>query len=265
MKPVAFALILSALPATAQESVDPKTELQAIVVHLQKIEAAMKIIEAMPDSADKTALNDGLQSALQVVAACNASAEKMRAAAGPEFTVGDQIDGLTLLRGRKFDKVTITALDAAAVTVSHPGGIIRILISDLSPEWQARFAYDPAAAAVAVASYEARQAPVRAAAAQRAAANQERVMSQTVDMAITPEVTAKIQAAAREKWAGDFSMQKYEIEKQSEAYLSLIRMKKVGDVPADVIQAAFDKWGDDFNMVVYEIEKQMTSRRSLVK
>ncbi len=48
-----------------------------------------------------------------------------------------------------YQQVQVLSISAHSVMIKHAGGMASIRLRDLSPEWQARFGYDPAAEAVA--------------------------------------------------------------------------------------------------------------------
>lgn len=59
-------------------------------------------------------------------------------------------------------------------------------------------------------------------------------------------------AEALKKWGDDYSMVKYEIEKQTAAYDWVIKYVKY----PDILKRAKQKWGNDYAMIKYEYEKQ---------
>jgi len=70
-----------------------------------------------------------------------------------------------------------------------------------------------------------------------------------------------IRAAAAVKWAANFDMQQFEIEKQAKAYTQIAAyQREVPGLPKaesdTIINAAQLKWKTNYDMVVYEIEKQ---------
>lgn len=85
----------------------------------------------------------------------------------------------------------------------------------------------------------------------------------------TIEWSKEVKAKAAKKWPNDFSMQQFEIEKQTEAFMSMARYIKDGipNIPQEqgtsIINGAVQKWNDDYDMVVYEIEKQAKAYKEL--
>jgi hypothetical protein len=78
-------------------------------------------------------------------------------AAEPAFGPGSKIESLTV-GTTTYRQVQVRSVNARTVMITHAGGMASIHLHDLSPEWQARFLYDPAAEAAAEES--ARNAPV---------------------------------------------------------------------------------------------------------
>ncbi|MBN1689929.1 MAG: hypothetical protein JW901_02775 [Dehalococcoidia bacterium] len=68
-----------------------------------------------------------------------------------------------------------------------------------------------------------------------------------------------ILAKAKRKWGDDYSMVKYEYEKQSEAYEWIISQTAY----PQIMEKAKQKWDDDYSMVKYEYEKQVKAYKSL--
>jgi hypothetical protein len=79
------------------------------------------------------------------------------------------------VNGKEFHNVTVTKVEADTVSIMYDGGIGRVNLSDLSPELQKKFKYDPQAAAEAQAqaASKARASDTIAAAAVRANAARE--------------------------------------------------------------------------------------------
>jgi len=71
------------------------------------------------------------------------------------------------------------------------------------------------------------------------------------------EVKNKIKENAKEKWEDDYRMQKYEVNKQTEAFEQMITITVQNDDVETILTNAFSEWGNDFNMVRYEYNKQM--------
>jgi hypothetical protein len=81
------------------------------------------------------------------------------------------------------------------------------------------------------------------------------------------DVSLSIRANAEKKWPGDFDMQKYEVDKQTEAYNWVVTTSSATGVPQRVFEQikaqALDKWPDDYDMQKYEIEKQVKAYTDL--
>jgi len=65
-------------------------------------------------------------------------------AAAEEFATGARIDSLAV-GSTTYHQVQVRSVNARTVMITHRGGMASIPLRELSPEWQARFHYDPAA------------------------------------------------------------------------------------------------------------------------
>lgn len=65
-------------------------------------------------------------------------------AVAQEFADGARIDSLPV-GSTTYHQVQVLSVNARTVMITHRGGMASIPLRDLSPEWQARFHYDPAA------------------------------------------------------------------------------------------------------------------------
>lgn len=68
-----------------------------------------------------------------------------------------------------------------------------------------------------------------------------------------------LKAEAMKKWKDDYSMVKYELEKQTEAYDWVVKQTE----NLDIMKKAKAKWGNDYSMVKYEYEKQVEAFKAL--
>ncbi|HUS60136.1 MAG TPA: hypothetical protein VMX76_02020 [Nevskiaceae bacterium] len=86
-------------------------------------------------------------------------------------------------------------------------------------------------------------------------------LQQTGADLLPPREEAKgiVKAKAESKWEDDYSMVKYEIDKQMEAYDWLAKQ----NTHLDIMKRAKQKWEDDYSMVKYEYEKQVEAYESL--
>lgn len=75
------------------------------------------------------------------------------------------------------------------------------------------------------------------------------------------EAQAIVKAKAVDRWADDYSMVKYEVNKQMEAYDWLAKK----DEYLDIMKKAQLRWKDDYSMVKYEYEKQVESYEEVQK
>ncbi len=73
-------------------------------------------------------------------------------------------EDLTTLSGKKYTGVTINRAEADGISISHGGGLAKIPFSDLSPELQKKYNYEPEKAA----AYAAAMAKAQEVAAHRA-------------------------------------------------------------------------------------------------
>lgn len=69
-------------------------------------------------------------------------------AAEPVYGPGTKLDTL-VVGSTTYRQVQIRSVNARTVIVTHAGGMASIPLRELSPEWQARFNYEPAAEAAA--------------------------------------------------------------------------------------------------------------------
>lgn len=72
---------------------------------------------------------------------------------------GTKIDLLPVGKVTYHD-VVVRSVNARTVMITHAGGMASVKLHDLSPEWQARFNYDPAAEAAAESAAKANPAPI---------------------------------------------------------------------------------------------------------
>ena len=90
--------------------------------------------------------------------------------AEPTIVPGTRFESLTL-GGTTYQQVEIRTVSSRTVVITHAGGMISLRLRDLSPEWQARFNFNPAAEAAAETAEREKAAALAAQRAkQRAAA-----------------------------------------------------------------------------------------------
>lgn len=78
--------------------------------------------------------------------------------AGDSIKPGEKLESLTV--GQiTYAQVQVRSFNARTLVITHAGGMASIRLRDLTPEWQARFNYNPAAEAAADAADKARPAP----------------------------------------------------------------------------------------------------------
>lgn len=81
-----------------------------------------------------------------------------------------------------------------------------------------------------------------------------------VSAGATATVVLSIKERAAKNWPGDYQMQQYEVEKQTDAYNWLAATSFISGLPSDVLEQiktdAANNWPGDYVMQKYEIEKQ---------
>ncbi len=82
-------------------------------------------------------------------------------AAVEPITPGTKLETLTVGQ-TTYAQVQVRSYNVRTLMITHAGGMASIRLRDLTPEWQARFNYDPAAEAAADAADKARPAPTPA-------------------------------------------------------------------------------------------------------
>jgi hypothetical protein len=134
-------------------------------------------------------------------------------------------------------------------------------LDSLSTELQNRFGYD-AASAAAQDSIEA-EAKMRAMQWQQSQRNlaQQQAELKAQSQSAVSDISRSIRAKAEKEWPGDYEMQRYEINKQTDAYNWLVIASSATGVPQQVFDQikikAASEWADDYEMQKYEITKQV--------
>lgn len=73
-----------------------------------------------------------------------------------------------------------------------------------------------------------------------------------------------IRAHAEKEWPQNYAMQKYEIERQSEALVQLLaRDRKADHATKQIMAKAHQQWGDNYNMMNYEVDRQLKAKSEL--
>jgi hypothetical protein len=72
-------------------------------------------------------------------------------------------------------------------------------------------------------------------------------------------VLATVKTNASSKWSDNYSMVKYEIDRQMEAYDWLIKQTKY----PEIMKKAVIKWEDNYTMIKYEYERQVKAYESI--
>lgn len=137
--------------------------LKKVAEGLKKVEAALKVIESMPDSEEKIVLHDGLNAAFQTMAILSGLTRDPgppTEAPKASVKVGDKIPEITLRNGAKFEAVTVKSFDLGSAVLSHSKGMARVPLVDLADEWRVIFGYDPILAAQSEALEQAKVASI---------------------------------------------------------------------------------------------------------
>lgn len=71
------------------------------------------------------------------------------------------------------------------------------------------------------------------------------------------EVEQIIREGAEADWEGDYQMQQYQIDNQTEAFEDLLDLNINNPVKDIVLRNAYNNWGYEFQMVLYEYDYQM--------
>ncbi len=71
------------------------------------------------------------------------------------------------------------------------------------------------------------------------------------------EVEQIIRENAETDWEGDYQMQQYQIDNQTEAYENLLDLNVDNSIKYTVLRNAYSNWGYEFQMVLYEYDYQI--------
>lgn len=120
---------------------------------------------------------------------------------GPEQWIDRPIPQLVLADGKEFHSVVITAIHADAIEIRHGSGLARVPMESLKSEARAALGYDPEAAKLARARFEAEKSADLAAARARGdaarAAQQARRAAQMADEKQKAARAAKLAASTQ--------------------------------------------------------------------
>ena len=89
--------------------------------------------------------------------------------AEPAIVPGTRFESLTL-GGTTYQQVVVRSISPHTVVITHAGGMASLLLRNLSPEWQARFNFNPTADAAAEKADQEKTAALAAQRAQQQAA-----------------------------------------------------------------------------------------------
>lgn len=76
-------------------------------------------------------------------------------------------------------------------------------------------------------------------------------------------IDAKIKAKAEADWPNDYSMQLYEIKRQTEAYEKIQALPKTADYNANILTKAIADWPDDYAMQVYQYDRDLQAFKEI--
>jgi ankyrin repeat protein len=200
----------------------------------------------------------------------------------PTFTFGTNTDSsgyvtnaslltpftVTNSAGAVFTNAVLVKLMPNKFIYKTPGGSGGTLRLDLLPEdLLQKIGYDPQTAQAADETENLKKARQQELAQQQRelAAQQANVPAQR--QSAGSDISRSIRAFAEIKWPTDYEMQKYEVDKQTEAYNWVVAASSASGVPQEVFSQiktkAAGKWPDDYDMQKYEIEKQVKAYGAL--
>jgi hypothetical protein len=169
---------------------------------------------------------------------------------------------LTNAAGEAISNVVLVRLMPNKFIYKRPdgnGGMMRL--DSLPADLLQKIGYDAQAAQAADEAEKAKQAQAQELARQqRTLAVQPSPFMAQGPLAAS-DVLRAIRAKAEGQWPADYEMQKYEVDKQTEAYNWVFTTTSVTGVPQGVFDqiktGAVNEWPDDYEMQKYEIEKQV--------
>ena len=209
----------------------------------------------------------------------DASAGVLPKPPGPVYIAGTNVDHdgyvknpdwlppftLTNSFGVVITNAVLTRLLPNKFVYQTPAGGGMLGLDFLPEDIKAKISYDPEAATQAAAlDKEAKQRRQELLAQQR---QQALLAEDNAPVAETSDVAGSIRAHAQKEWPNDYSMQKYVITKQTEAYKRVVAMRSAAGVPAqvfnDIKRDAINNWVNDYEMQEFEIKKQVTAYRTM--
>lgn len=176
------------------------------------------------------------------------------------FRPGTQDEFITITdaNGRVYKNARVVKLDDKFILrFVHEDGAAALPLADFPAEVKARFR---------LAELKALKADSSASAQQITSASVTQYMASSAAASSSSEVAgelARIRANADKKWPGNFRMQKYEMETQTQSLRDTLLMWRDGaeGVPQDVVRQimvdAKVEWKEDHRMVLYEAKTQI--------
>jgi hypothetical protein len=147
------------------------------------------------------------------------------------------------------------------------GGMGMLPLVSLPEDLQKKFGYDAQAAQAADDAEQAKKVRQQQIVQQQQEIAVQQANAKAQSQAAVSDVSSSIRAYAEKKWPADYEMQKYEIDKQTEAYNWVVTATSATGVPQGVFDQiksdAVNKWSDEYDMQQYEIEKQVKAYTDL--
>jgi len=140
-------------------------------------------------------------------------------------------------------------------------------LDSLSKELQKRFGYDAASAAAQDAiEAAAKMRDLQRQQSQRDWVQQQAELKEQSQSAVS-DISSSIRAFAEKEWPGDYEMQRFVIDQQTEAYNWVVTSSSATGVPQEVFDQiktkAASEWPDDYEMQKFEINQQVKAYTEL--
>jgi ankyrin repeat protein len=169
---------------------------------------------------------------------------------------------LTNTAGDVITNAVLSKLTANKFIYKTPsGGMGMLPLGSLPEDLLKKIGYDPQAAQAADDAENQKKAREQELAQQQRAFAAQQATLYSQNRTAVLDVSGAIKSYAEKKWPGEYDMQKYEIDKQTEAYNWVATSTSASGVPQDVFAqiktSAVNKWPDEYDMQKYEIEKQV--------
>jgi len=164
------------------------------------------------------------------------------------------------------DAVLVKLMPAKFMYKTSSGAMGTQRLELLPAEILQKLGYNPAGALAANQAETQKKASAQEQTRQRRAmAAQQSQRPMSAGAAATVALSIKERAA--KNWPGDYQMQQYEVEKQTDAYNWVATTSFISGLPSDVLEQiktdAADHWPGDYVMQKYQIEKQAKAYEAL--